>query len=78
MGALGKGSIKAQLRLADKFRVPYTIIIGLTEVREGNVIIRDMQVGTQKTVHLDDAVEAMVKLIGEDNLDTYTPGEVVY
>ena len=78
MGALGKGSIKAQLRLADKFKVPYTVIIGLTEVRENNVIIRDMKVGTQKTVPLDNTVEALLKLIGEENLDTYTPGEVVY
>jgi histidyl-tRNA synthetase len=78
MGALGKGSIKVQLRLADKFKVPYTIIIGLTEVREGNVIIRNMQVGTQKTVPLDDTVEVMAKLIGKENLDTYTPGEAVY
>lgn len=78
MGALGKGSIKAQLKLADKFKVPYTIIIGLTEVREGTAIIRDMEVGSQKTVNVDEAVEEMVALIGEDNLDTYSPGEAIY
>jgi len=78
MGALGKGSIKAQLKLADKFKVPYTIIIGLTEVREGTAIIRNMQVGSQKTVKIDEAVEEMVALIGDDNLDTYSPGEAIY
>lgn len=78
MGALGKGSIKVQLKLADKFNVPYTIIIGLTEVREGTAIIRDMKVGSQKTVPFDEAVEEMVALIGDDNLDTYSPGEAVY
>jgi len=78
MGALGKGSIKVQLRLADKFRVPYTIILGLTEVREGTAIIRDMKVGTQKTVPFDKAVDEVTKLIGEDNMDTYSPGEVIY
>lgn len=78
MGALGKGSIKTQLKLADKFNVPYTIIIGLTEVRENTAIIRDMTVGSQKTVPIDDAVDEITKLIGEDNLDTYSPGEAIY
>jgi histidyl-tRNA synthetase len=78
MGALGKGAIKVQLRLADKFKVPYTIIVGLTEVREGTVIIRDMKVGTQKSVPFDDAVDEIIKLIGEENRDQYTPGEIIY
>jgi len=78
MGALGKGSIKTQMRLADKFKVPYTVIIGITEVREGTAIIRDMKVGTQKTVPFDETVNEMIKLIGEKNLDLYTPGEVLY
>ena len=78
MGALGKGAIKNQLRLADKFKVPYTIIVGLTEVREETAIIRDMKVGTQKTVPLDEVVDEIVKVIGKKNLDTYTPGEIIY
>jgi histidyl-tRNA synthetase len=78
MGALGKGAIKHQLRLADKFKVPYAVIVGLTEVREGTAIIRDMKVGTQKTVPFDDVVEEVIKLIGEDAIDKYSPGEVIY
>lgn len=78
MGALGKGSIKTQLRLADKFKVPYTVILGITEVREGTAIIRDMKVGTQLTVPFEDTVDAIVKLIGDENLDLYNPGDVVY
>lgn len=78
MGALGKGSIKSQLRMADKFDVDYTIIMGLTEVREETAIIRDMTVGTQKTVKFDDVVEEIVALIGEENLDTYSPSENIY
>lgn len=76
MGALGKGAIKTQMRLADKFKVPYTLILGLTEVREGTIIIRDMKVGTQVTVPFDDAVEEVIKRIGEKNLDSYSPGEI--
>ncbi|MFA5792436.1 MAG: histidine--tRNA ligase [Candidatus Gracilibacteria bacterium] len=76
VGALGKGSMKAQMRLADKFQVPYTLILGLTEVREGVIIIRDMAKGQQRQVPMKDAVAEVIKLIGEDNLDVYTPGEI--
>lgn len=78
VGALGKGSMKAQLRLADKFKVPYTLILGLTEVREDRIIIRDMSKGQQRHVPMEDVVEEVVDLIGEENLDTYSPGEVAF
>lgn len=78
VGALGKGSIKSQLHLADRFKVPYTIIMGITEVRDGTVIIRDMKRGSQKISQYDNVVEDMKNLLGEDSLDMYTPGEVIY
>lgn len=78
VGALGKGAMNVQLRLADKFKVPYAILIGITEVREGTAIIRDMKKGVQQMVQMEDVVDKLVELIGEENLDKYTPGEVVY
>lgn len=78
VGALGKGSMKAQLRLADKFKVPYCLILGATEVREEVIIIRDMAKGQQRSVPMKDVVEEVADLIGEDNLDTYSPGEVIF
>lgn len=78
MGALGKGSMNIQLRIADKFKVPYTIIIGLTEVREGNALIRDMSKGVQERVPMEKVAARMVELIGEENLDRYSPGELIY
>ena len=78
MGALGKGSINVQLRIADKFGVPYTVLIGITEVREGTAIIRDMQKGQQETVKMENVAARLVELIGEDDLDRYTPGELIY
>jgi histidyl-tRNA synthetase len=78
MGALGKGSINIQLRMADKFKVPYTVLIGITEVRENTAIIRNMQKGTQETVPMNKVVEKIVKIIGEKNLDKYSPGEILY
>ena len=78
MGALGKGSINVQLKLADKFKVPYTILIGVTEVRDGTAIIRNMEKGTQEKVDMDQVVKRVVKLIGDNNLDKYSPGEISY
>lgn len=78
LGALGKDSIKAQLKLADRFQVPYTIIIGITEVRDGTTIIRDMKRGSQKIVPYAKTVDEIKELIGEEKLDTYSPGEVLY
>lgn len=78
VGALGKGSMKVQLKLAEKFKVPYTIIMGITEVREGTIIIRDMKRGQQRIVPFDTVVDEMVKVIGEGDLDMYSPGEVIY
>ena len=78
MGALGKGSINVQLGLANKFKVPYTVLIGITEVREGTAIIRDMSKGIQETVKFDEVVPRLVKLIGDDKLDKYSPGELTY
>jgi len=78
MGALGKGSINIQLRLANKFKVPYTVLIGITEVREGTAIIRDMEKGIQETVDFDEVVDRLVELIGEEDLDKYSPGELTY
>ncbi|MEK7085460.1 MAG: histidine--tRNA ligase, partial [Patescibacteria group bacterium] len=77
MGALGKGSINIQLKIANKFRVPYTVLIGITEVREGTAIIRNMEKGVQETVKLEKVPEKLVKLIGEKNLDRYSPGELL-
>lgn len=77
-GAVGKDSIKAQLRVADRLQVPYTIIMGITEVRDETAIIRDMKRGSQHNVAYENVVEEMKKLLGEEALDTYSPGEVLY
>ncbi len=77
MGALGKGSINEQLRIAHKFKVIYTVLLGLTEVREGTAIIRDMNKGIQEKVPMEKVPERLVELLGEDRLDKYTPGELI-
>jgi len=78
MGALGEGAIRKQLSLADKFGAPYTVIMGITEVREGTAIIRNMAKGTQETVKVNQVIPVLKKKLGEKSLDRYSPGELVY
>jgi len=78
MGALGKGAIREQLSLSDKFGAPWTVLMGITEVRDGNAIIRNMKKGTQETVPVGKVVANLKKKIGEKNLDRYSPGELLY
>ncbi len=48
--ALGRESIKGQLRVADRLGTKIAIIIGEREVHDGGVIIRDLKDGTQESV----------------------------
>jgi len=42
------------------------------EVKEGKIILRDMAAGKQKSIKFENAVEEVLKLLGSENLDTYT------
>jgi len=75
IGGMGKSSMKAQLKMADKRKAPWTIILGEVEVREGVAIIRDMKEGKQIKVPLEDLYDEIVALVGKDKLDTYSMGD---
>lgn len=57
--SLGKESMAAQLRNADKYQVPFALIFGQKEAYEESVIIRDMKTGAQETVPLLKLVAAI-------------------
>ncbi len=61
--SLGRDSLKAQLKMADKIGAKYTLILGQKEALEGIIIIRDMVKGIQETVKLDKVVREMEKRI---------------
>jgi histidyl-tRNA synthetase len=61
--ALGKDSLKSQLKLADKGEVEMALILGQREVFEENIIIRDMKSGAQETVPLNKVVEEVKRRI---------------
>ncbi|MEK7653272.1 MAG: histidine--tRNA ligase [Patescibacteria group bacterium] len=50
--AFYKDNLKAQLELANKLKVKFTLIIGQKEVGEGTVLIRDMEGGIQEVVDM--------------------------
>ena len=59
--SLGKESLQAQLKAADKAASPFTLIMGQKEVYEESIIIRDMKTGAQETVPLKKIVTVIKK-----------------
>jgi histidyl-tRNA synthetase len=60
--ALSKDSLSAQLSIAERIGVPYTIIFGQKEAIEKSVIVRNMQNRSQETVKLDKLCEYLKEL----------------
>ncbi len=65
--ALGKESIKSQLKLVDKLKVPLALILGHKEVLDGTVIIRDMSGGMQEVVSVENVVDEIKKRLPREN-----------
>jgi len=61
--SLGKESLRAQLKVADKEGVKMALILGQREVFEENIIIRDMKNGVQETAPLSKVVDEVKKRI---------------
>ena len=59
--ALGKDSLQAQLKVADREKYPIALIIGQKEVYEETIIIRDMKTGIQENVPIAKVAEEIKK-----------------
>lgn len=59
--AFGKGTLKAQLEIADKLKAPIAVILGQKEVLDGTIIIRDMESGAQEIVDVEKVVGIISK-----------------
>lgn len=68
VGSAGKGSIKSQMRVADRMQARYSLILGQIEVQEGTIILRDMDRGSQETIPIDNIVEVVAEKIGPEKL----------
>lgn len=61
--SLGRDSLKSQLKIADKLGVRYTLLLGQKEALDGEIILRDMISGKQKTIKLEKVVAEIKKLL---------------
>lgn len=59
--SLGRDSLRAQLKIADKVNVDYSLILGQQEALADSIIIREMKTGRQKEVKLNKVVEEVKK-----------------
>jgi len=59
--AFCRGSLRAQLEIANKMGARYALIVGQKEMRDGSVIIRDMESGVQETIDFNKAAQEMQK-----------------
>ncbi len=66
--SFGRGSLKSQLRLADKLGVEITLIIGQKEALDETIIVKDMISGTQETVSNEKIVNMVKKLLKNNNV----------
>ncbi len=64
MDFLGR-SLKAQMRMANKLKAPYVIILGPEELQKNKVIIKNMLKGTQQTVSRDQILTYLHDLIAD-------------
>ena len=61
--AIGKNSIKSQLKMADRMMVPVALIFGQKEVLDSTIIIRDMISGVQEVVPLEKIIPQIKKYL---------------
>lgn len=61
--SFGRGSLKSQLRNANKLGVEMTIIIGQKEALDETVIIKNMITGTQETIPQEKVLNAVKKIL---------------
>ena len=57
-----QGSLKSQMRRADKLGVRYTVILGDDEIAKGTAVVRDMATKAQSDVALSDLVPHLRRL----------------
>jgi histidyl-tRNA synthetase len=61
--SFGRGSLKSQLRAANRFGVDITLIVGHKEALDKTVIVKDMISGTQETVTNEKLIQSVKKIL---------------
>lgn len=58
---ISKDSLKSQLKLADKAKTKYSLILGQKEAIEDTIILRNMETGIQKVIPFKNAIKEIKK-----------------
>lgn len=61
--SFGRGSLKSQMRVANRLGVEIALILGQKEALDGTVILKDMVSGTQETIVQDKLVVTVKKIL---------------
>ncbi len=62
----GKESLRGQLRMADKYKIPIVLIMGQREAYDDTVIVRDMKEGVQETIDRKRLPEILAKFLKKE------------
>jgi len=69
--SFGRGSLKSQLKVANKLGVELTLILGQKETLDNTVIVKNMLTGVQETVSVDKLVDNIKRKLKTDNVIIY-------
>lgn len=73
--SFGRGSLKSQLKVADKLGVEITLILGQKEALDQTVIVKNMKTGVQEIVSTDKLVDLIKKKLKADSVIVYHNGD---
>ena len=63
---VGKKTLKAQVKTAEKMGIKLALLLGQKEIFDGTVILRDMTSGIQETILVDKLVEEVKKRLNNE------------
>ena len=55
----GPRALRGQMRQANSLKIPFALILGDDEIKDGMVVLRDMQASTQETVRLQEFLDEL-------------------
>ena len=71
--SFGRGSLRSQLRTANRLGVEVALIIGQKEALDGTVIVKNMSSGAQETVSREKLTALIKKILKNNNVVSVKP-----
>lgn len=71
--SLGTPSLKVQMKKANRLKARFVAIVGIMEAKKGVCQLKDMELGTQVEVPIENLLQTVMGQIDPKELDFYTP-----